>query len=83
MLYAAPGTPGAKIQFKPVYDNFINGRFVPALKGQRHAVWPGRHQLPPPDLEHGDRADADGIRRVNRTPAVARQAVASCRDKPG
>jgi aldehyde dehydrogenase len=38
MLYAAPGTPGAKIQFKPVYDNFINGRFVPALKGQTFDV---------------------------------------------
>jgi aldehyde dehydrogenase len=38
MLYAAPGTPGAKVQFKPVYDNFINGRFVPALKGQTFDV---------------------------------------------
>jgi len=34
MLYAAPGTPGAKLAFKPQYDNFINGRFVPPVKGQ-------------------------------------------------
>src|SRR5687768_11067882 len=34
MLYAAPGTPGAKLAFKPQYDNFINGKFMPPLKGQ-------------------------------------------------
>ena len=34
MLYAAPGTPGAKIQFKAHYDNFIGGQFVPPVKGQ-------------------------------------------------
>src|SRR5436305_10466386 len=34
MLYAAPGTPGAKLTFKPQYDNFIGGKFVPPLKGQ-------------------------------------------------
>ena len=34
MLYAAPGTPGAKLAFRPQYDNFINGSFVPPLKGQ-------------------------------------------------
>jgi len=34
MLYANPNTPGAKIAFKPAYDNFINGKFVPPLKGQ-------------------------------------------------
>ncbi|HUG21327.1 aldehyde dehydrogenase family protein [Piscinibacter sp.] len=34
MLYANPNTPGAKIEFKPAYDNFINGKFVPPLKGQ-------------------------------------------------
>ena len=34
MLYAHPRAPGAKIDFKPVYDNFINGRFVPPVKGQ-------------------------------------------------
>jgi aldehyde dehydrogenase len=34
MLYAAPGTAGAKISFKSQYDNFINGKFVPPLKGQ-------------------------------------------------
>jgi aldehyde dehydrogenase len=34
MLYAAPGTKDAKVQFKSVYDNFINGKFVPPVKGQ-------------------------------------------------
>ena len=34
MRYAAPGTPGAKVTFKPEYDNFINGKFVPPVKGQ-------------------------------------------------
>ncbi|MDF2467071.1 MAG: aldehyde dehydrogenase [Ramlibacter sp.] len=34
MLYAAPGTPGAKVPFKPAYDNFIGGKFVAPLKGQ-------------------------------------------------
>jgi aldehyde dehydrogenase len=34
MLYAAPGTAGAKVPFKPVYDNFIGGKFVAPLKGQ-------------------------------------------------
>ena len=34
MRYADPGTPGAKIAFKPRYDNFIGGKFVPPVKGQ-------------------------------------------------
>ncbi len=34
MLYAAPGTPGAKVPFKSAYDNFIGGKFVPPVKGQ-------------------------------------------------
>jgi len=34
MLYASPNTPGAKLAFKPQYDNFINGAFVKPLKGQ-------------------------------------------------
>ncbi len=34
MLYAAPGAPGAKIQFKSAYDNFIGGKFVAPVKGQ-------------------------------------------------
>src|SRR5262245_54749886 len=38
MLYAAPGTPGAKVQFKPVYENFINGKFVPPVRGQTFDV---------------------------------------------
>ncbi len=34
MRYADPGTPGSKITFKPRYDNFIGGKFVPPTKGQ-------------------------------------------------
>ena len=34
MLYANPNTPGAKVQYKAAYDNFIGGRFVPPVKGQ-------------------------------------------------
>jgi aldehyde dehydrogenase len=33
MLYAAPGSPSAKMSFKPRYDNFINGTWVPPVKG--------------------------------------------------
>lgn len=28
MLYAMPGQPDAKVQFKSQYDNFIGGKFV-------------------------------------------------------
>ncbi len=34
MRYASPNTPGAKVAFKARYDNFINGTFVPPVKGQ-------------------------------------------------
>jgi len=34
MLYASPNTPGAKVAFRPAYDNFIGGKFVPPVKGQ-------------------------------------------------
>jgi len=33
-LYAAPGTPGAKVAYQARYDNFIGGRFVPPVEGQ-------------------------------------------------
>jgi hypothetical protein len=33
MLYAPPGSPDAKIQYKPRYDNFIGGKFVAPVKG--------------------------------------------------
>jgi len=32
--YADPGTPGSRVTFKPRYDNFIGGKFVPPVKGQ-------------------------------------------------
>jgi aldehyde dehydrogenase len=34
MLYSAPGTAGAKIEFKAKYDNFINGNWVAPVRGQ-------------------------------------------------
>ncbi len=34
MLYAAPGTAGAKVQFKAKYDNFINGKWTAPVRGQ-------------------------------------------------
>jgi aldehyde dehydrogenase len=34
MLYSAPGTAGAKVHFKPKYDNFIGGKWVAPVKGQ-------------------------------------------------
>ncbi|MED5621479.1 acetaldehyde dehydrogenase ExaC [Ideonella sp. BN130291] len=34
MLYASPHTPGAKVEFKRQYDNFINGRFMAPVKGE-------------------------------------------------
>ncbi len=34
MLYALPNTPGAKVAYKPKYDNFIGGKFVPPVKGE-------------------------------------------------
>ena len=33
MIYAAPGTKDAKIQFKARYDNFIGGRWVAPVQG--------------------------------------------------
>jgi len=33
-VYAAPGAPGAKIAYKPRYDNFIGGKFQPPVEGQ-------------------------------------------------
>ena len=34
MIYAAPGTDGAKIAYKAQYDNFINGQWTAPVKGQ-------------------------------------------------
>ena len=34
MIYAAPGTAGAKIAYKAKYDNFINGKWTPPVKGE-------------------------------------------------
>ncbi|MBY0409752.1 MAG: aldehyde dehydrogenase family protein, partial [Burkholderiaceae bacterium] len=33
-VYAAPGAEGAKIAYKPQYNNFIGGKFVAPVKGQ-------------------------------------------------
>ena len=34
MIYNAPGQPGAKVQYKKQYENFIGGKWVPPVKGQ-------------------------------------------------
>lgn len=34
MVYAAPGTTGAKIAYQPSYDNFIGGQWVAPVKGE-------------------------------------------------
>ncbi|MDR3394428.1 MAG: aldehyde dehydrogenase family protein [Parasulfuritortus sp.] len=34
MIYAAPGSPDAKVQFKAKYDNFIGGKWTPPVNGQ-------------------------------------------------
>ena len=34
MRYANPNTDGAKVNFKPQYENFINGEWVAPVKGQ-------------------------------------------------
>ncbi|MDG4554949.1 MAG: aldehyde dehydrogenase family protein [Candidatus Competibacter sp.] len=34
MLYANPGQPGSKASFKSRYQNFINGQWVPPVKGE-------------------------------------------------
>lgn len=34
MIYAAPGTAGAKITFKKQYENFIGGKWVAPVKGE-------------------------------------------------
>jgi aldehyde dehydrogenase len=34
MIYAAPGASGAKIAYKPRYDNFIGGKWTPPVKGE-------------------------------------------------
>ncbi|MBL0720720.1 aldehyde dehydrogenase [Piscinibacter sp. Jin2] len=34
MLYAYPNTPGAKVEYKPQYDNFIGGQWKAPLSGQ-------------------------------------------------
>src|SRR5512137_1874127 len=39
MLYAAPGAAGAKLTFKPHYDNFIGGKWVAPVKGQYFDVY--------------------------------------------
>ncbi|OOF26291.1 acetaldehyde dehydrogenase ExaC [Salinivibrio sp. IB872] len=37
MIYAKPGTEGALVQFKPRYENYIGGEWVPPVKGQYFA----------------------------------------------
>ncbi|MEB6113765.1 aldehyde dehydrogenase family protein [Kurthia gibsonii] len=34
MIYANPNTAGAVVEFKPQYENFIGGEWIPPVKGQ-------------------------------------------------
>ncbi len=34
MIYSYPGQPGAPVQFKAKYDNFIGGKWTPPVKGE-------------------------------------------------
>jgi aldehyde dehydrogenase len=38
MIYAAPGTPGAKVAYKARYDNFIGGNWVAPTRGEYFEV---------------------------------------------
>ncbi len=38
MIYAAPGTAGAKIEYQAHYDNFIGGQWTPPVDGQYFEV---------------------------------------------
>ena len=38
MIYAAPGTTGAKVTYKPRYDNFIGGKWVAPTRGEYFEV---------------------------------------------
>jgi aldehyde dehydrogenase len=33
MIYEKPNQPGSKVSFRPRYDNYVNGEFVPPVKG--------------------------------------------------
>ncbi|WP_375407049.1 aldehyde dehydrogenase family protein, partial [uncultured Amnibacterium sp.] len=33
-VYSAPGTQGSVVSYKPRYDHFIGGRYVPPVEGQ-------------------------------------------------
>jgi len=38
MIYASPGSPGAKVQYKSRYENFIGGKWVPPVRGEHFEV---------------------------------------------
>ena len=56
MLYANPNTPGAKVAFKPAYDNFIGGKFVPPVRGQYFDVLSPINGFDVPAPPEGSRA---------------------------
>jgi aldehyde dehydrogenase len=69
-VYAAPGAAGAKIAYKARYDNFIGGRFVPALhcRGYRQGAGrcPCRRRCLGPYVGAGALADPAEDRRPHR-----------------
>ena len=80
MLYASPGTAGAKVQFKAQYDNFIGGQWVPPVKGEYFDVltpingqsYTRAARSGPEDIELALDAAHAAADRWGRTPAAER-----------
>ncbi|MFK8331941.1 aldehyde dehydrogenase family protein [Pseudomonas sp. BJa5] len=59
MIYAQPGTPGALVNFKPVYGNYIGGRFLAPLKGQYFSNSSPVNGQPIAEFPRSDAADIE------------------------
>ncbi|MFD7658506.1 aldehyde dehydrogenase family protein [Actinosynnema sp. NPDC059797] len=81
--YAAPGEPGSPVSFKPRYDHFIGGEYVPPAKG---AYFTDRSPVtgePFTEVARGTAEDVDraldaahgAARAWGRTPAAERATV--------
>jgi len=69
MIYAAPGTAGAKIAFKAHYDNFIGGQFVAPVEGEYFDV------IPPITGKPYTQAARSGARDIERALDAAHAAA--------
>lgn len=59
MIYAAPGTAGAKVSFKSHYDNFIGGKWVAPVKGEYFDVISPINGKPYTKAARSDAADVE------------------------